>query len=81
MIIGKDSIWKMLALFLLAIFAVLNVIGTYLVTDAAYHGTPLTYWFWGILVVLNSVVIVAAAVIAIILLYKKWEDKSNPKQN
>ena len=80
MIIGPNSIWKMAALAVLCLFAVFNVIGTYLVTDAAYHGTPLNYWWSGVMVVLNSVIVVAAVVVAVIFLWNKWDDKSDPEK-
>lgn len=60
MIIGKNSIWKMLALFLIVLLAALDVI---------FCSAKTVY-------VVNSLLVAGALLAAAVKLYRKWSVKS-----
>ena len=72
MIVGKGSIWKMLALFGLVLLAVLNVISVVNVVKAAYSDVPLDYYWSGVLVSIDCVIIIVVLGMLVYDLYTKW---------
>lgn len=76
MIIGKNSVWKMLALFGLAILAILNIISVVNVVKAAYSPESLDYYWSGVLVSIDCVIVILVIGMFIYDLYTKWSKES-----